>query len=216
MTYHILCQIFYETSNTTVSFVESILVNLLKKLVSILLLALLLCNVLASTFIFLVNEWQESHKVKETSFVEVKDEQLIFKMQLSLPYQSEWKNELIDGNTAVFEGEFYQSYEQVYRADTLYTYYRRINISRDNIMALMNEAHENLNIFSNNHQTTGQKALEFSKHLTKDYVEFRTKTMIWYKVENLPIKNFAYTKTPASPSLSVNAPPPIYSLLKLG
>lgn len=171
----------------------------------------MLCNVLAFTFIFFVNEWQESHKVKATSFVEVKNDKLIFKMQLSLPYQSEWKNELLDGNTAVFEGEFYQSYEQVYRGDTLYTFYKRINISRDNIMALVKEAHENLNLFSKNHKTTSQKALEFSKNLTKDYVEFRSKMMVWYKVEDLPRRNYFINTYFYNLSLTVNAPPPIFS-----
>jgi len=70
----------------------------------------------------LLNEWQESNVVKDTGFVELKGDKLVFKMQLSLPYQSEWKNELIDGNNAIFEGEFFKSYEQVYRGDTLYTY----------------------------------------------------------------------------------------------
>lgn len=141
----------------------------------------------------------------------MKDDKLVFKMQLSLPYQSEWKNELLDGNTAIFEGEFFQSYEQVYRNDTLYTYYKRINISRDNIMALMNEAHENLNLFSKNHKSTGQKALEFSKNLSKDYVQLRGKTIIWYRVEDLPVRNFLYAFVLTNPVLSVNAPPPIYS-----
>jgi hypothetical protein len=56
----------------------------------------LVCNALSFTFIFLLNEWQESHVVKDTGFVELKGDKLVFKMQLSLPYQSEWKNELID------------------------------------------------------------------------------------------------------------------------
>jgi hypothetical protein len=138
----------------------------------------------------LLNEWQESNVVKDTGFVELKGDKLVFKMQLSLPYQSEWKNELIDGNNAIFEGEFFKSYEQVYHCDTLYTYYKRLDISRDNIMSLMNEVRENLNLFLEKHKTTSQKALEFSKHLTKDYVEFRSKMLVWYKVDDLPFLNY--------------------------
>lgn len=190
---------------------NSEILNYLKKTASILFLCLLLCNALGYTFVFLVNEWQESHRVKATSFVEVEGDKLIFKMQLSLPYQSEWKNELIDGNTAIFEGEFFKSYEQIYRGDTLYTYYKRLDLSRDNIMALMNEVHENLNLFSEKHKTTSQRALEFSKNLTKDYIEFRSKMLVWYKVEDLPRRNYFINTFYYNLSLTVNAPPPIFS-----
>jgi hypothetical protein len=185
----------------------------LKKLISIILLSLLVCNALSFTFIFLLNEWQESHVVKNTSFVELEGDKLIFKMQLSLPYQSEWKNELIDGNTAIFEGEFFKSYEQVYHRDTLYTYYKKVDLSRDNIMSLMNEVHENLNLFSEKHKTTSQKALESSKHLTKDYIEFRSKIWVWYKVEDLPCRNYFINTFYYNFTLTINAPPPIYSIV---
>ena len=184
----------------------------MKKLFSIILLSLLVCNALSFTFIFLLNEWQESHVVKNTSFVELEGDKLIFKMQLSLPYQSEWKNELIDGNTAIFEGEFFKSYEQVYHRDTLYTYYKKVDLSRDNIMSLMNEVHENLNLFSEKHKTTSQKALESSKHLTKDYIEFRSKIWVWYKVEDLPCRNYFINTFYYNFTLTINAPPPIYSI----
>ncbi len=78
-------------------------------------------------------------------------------MQLTLPYQVEFRNDLMTGNTAIYEGEFYESYEQVYQHDTLYTHYRQLNISRDNIYTLLNEVHENLNVFSKNNKTTSQK-----------------------------------------------------------
>ena len=172
----------------------------------------MVCNALSFTFIFLLNEWQESNVVKDTGFVELKGDKLVFKMQLSLPYQSEWKNELIDGNNAIFEGEFFKSYEQVYHCDTLYTYYKRLDVSRDNIMSLMNEVHENLNLFSEKHKTTSQKALEFSKHLTKDYVEFRSKMLVWYKVDDLPFLNYFINTFFYNFCLTVNTPPPIYSI----
>ncbi|MFN3489181.1 MAG: hypothetical protein ACK4YV_08600 [Emticicia sp.] len=175
-------------------------------------MCLLLCNALGYTFVFLANEWQERHRVKATSFVELEGDKLIFKVQLSLPYQSEWKNELIDGNTAIFEGEFFKSYEQIYRGDTLYTYYKRLDLSRDNIMALMSEVHENLNLFSEKHKTTSQKSLEFSKNLTKYYVEFRSKILVWYKVEDLPRRNYFINTFFYNLSLTVDAPPPIYSI----
>lgn len=160
----------------------------------------------------MLNEWQENHRLKATSFVELEGDKLVFKMQLSLPYQSEWKNELNDGNTAIFEGEFFKSYEQVYHGDTLYTYYKRLDLSRDNIMALMNKVHENLNLFSEKNKTTSQKALEFSKNLAKDYVELRSKMLVWFKVEDLPRRNYFINNFYDSLPLTVNAPPPIYSI----
>lgn len=142
----------------------------------------------------------------------VEGERLVFKMQLSLPYQSEWTNAIADGNTAIFEGDFYKLYEQTYRGDTLYMYYKKLSPSRDNIIALMSEVHENLNLFSEKNKTTSQKALEFSKNLTKDYVEFRSKTLVWYMVEDLPCRNYFISTFYYNLPLAVVSPPPIYSI----
>jgi hypothetical protein len=78
-------------------------------------------------------------------------------------------------------------------------------------MSLMNEIHENLNLFSEKHKTTSQKALEFSKHLTKDYVEIYSKMLIWYKIEDLPFRNYLINTFYYNFSLTVIAPPPILS-----
>ncbi|WP_238808655.1 hypothetical protein [Emticicia aquatica] len=163
------------------------------------------------TFISFWNEWQESHRVKESSFVVISGDKLVFKMQISMPYQTEWRNDIIEGNTAIYEGDFYQSYEQVYQKDTLYTYYSRLDVSRDNLLALMNEVHENLNLFSKKHKTSSQKALELFSTITKDYVELHSKTIAWFLVEDLPTKNYHYTAPNSIHILSVNAPPPMFS-----
>ena len=183
----------------------------MKKFSSILFLCLLLCNVLGFTFVTFWNEWQEYHRVKPNSFVEIRANELIFKMQLTLPYQSEFQNELITGNTAIYEGEFYESYLQVYKNDTLYSHYRLLSVSRDNIYTLLNEVHENFNVFSKNHKTTSQKALEFFKNFSKDYVEFQSRMIIWFLVEDLPLENYHYLRFYTNHILSVNAPPPMIS-----
>jgi hypothetical protein len=166
---------------------------------------------LGFTFVTFWNEWQESHSVKSNSFVEIRNKELIFKMQLTLPYQVEFRNDLMTGNTAIYEGEFYESYEQVYQHDTLYTHYRLLNISRDNIYTLLNEVHENLNIFSKNNKSTSQKALEFFKNFSKDYVEIRSRMIAWFWVENLGFENYNYLAIHSNHVLSVNARPPIIS-----
>ncbi len=163
------------------------------------------------TFVTFWNEWQESHRVKSNSVVEVRANELIFKMQLTLPYQSEFRNDLVTGNTAIYEGEFYESYMQLYQNDTLYTHYRLLNVSRDNIYTLLNEVHENLNIFSQKHKSTSQKALEFFKNFSKDYVELHSRMITWFLVEDLPSANYHYLTFHTNPILSVNAPPPIFS-----
>ncbi len=162
------------------------------------------------TFVTFWNEWQESHRVKASSFIEIKTDELIFKMQLTLPYQSEFRNDLMSGNTAIFEGKFYESYVQIYQNDTLYTHYRLLNVSRDNVLALLNEVHENLNIFSQKHKTTGQKALEFFKNFSKDYFELHSKMITWFWLEDLPAANYHYQTFHTNNILSVNAPPPMF------
>lgn len=79
-------------------------------------------------------------------------------------------------------------------------------------MSLMNEVRENLNLFLEKHKTTSQKALEFSKHLTKDYVEFRSKMLVWYKVDDLPFLNYFINTLFYNFCLMINTPPPIYSI----
>lgn len=183
----------------------------MKKFSSILFLFLLLCNVLGFTFVTFWNEWQESHSVKSNSSVEIRGDELVFKMQLTLPYQTEFRNDLMTGNTAIYEGQFYESYEQVYQNDTLYTHYRLLNISRDNIYTLLNEVHENLNVFSKNNKTTSQKALEFFKNFSKDYVELYSRMITWFWIEDLGFENYKYLAVKFNHILSVNAPPPMFS-----
>lgn len=161
------------------------------------------------TFVSFWNEWQEGHRVKPSSFLEINNDELVFKMQITLPYQAQFSNELTNAHTAIYEGEFYESYEQNYQNDTLYTHYRLLRVSRDNILSLMKEVHENLNAFSKNHKTPSQRALEFFKNFSKDYVELHTKMIAWFWVEDLGFKNYNYSQLHSNPSLSVISPPPI-------
>lgn len=163
------------------------------------------------TLVTFWNEWQENHRVNPSSFIEVRDDELIFKMQLTLPYQSEFRTDIMTGNTAIYEGKFYQSYVQVYQKDTLYTYYHLLNVSRDNILVLLSEVHENLNIFSKKHKTPSQKALNFFKNLSKDYIEFHSRMIIWFWIEDLGFKNYNYIAFHTNNILSVNAPPPMFA-----
>jgi hypothetical protein len=186
----------------------------LKKFSSILFLCLLFCNVLGFTFVSLWNEWQENHSVKSNSAVEIINEDLVFKMQLTLPYQTQFQTDLMTGNTAIYEGEFYESYQQVYKNDTLYTHYRRLTVSRDNVLSLMQKVHENLNDFSKNHQTTGQKALTFIKNFSKDYVKLHSSLIAWFWVENIDINNnYQYLTPHTNPTIAVDSPPPISSYI---
>ena len=186
----------------------------MKRFSSILFLCLLLCNVLGFTFVTLWNEWQENHSVKSSCFVELINDELVFKMQLTLPYQTEFRNDLMTGNTAIYEGKFYESYLQIYQKDTLYTHYRPLNVSRDNILALLKEVHENMDVFSKNHKTPSQRALEFFKNFSKDYVELHSNMIAWFWVENLDLKNnFKYLIPHTNSILSVNSPPPISSFI---
>ncbi len=163
------------------------------------------------TFVTFWNEWQETHSVKPSSFVEIKNGELVFKMQLTLPYQPEFRSEIMAGNTAIYEGKFYESYEQIYQGDTLYTHYRLLNVSRDNIFALMSEVHENLNVFSKNNKSTSKKALEFFKNFSKDYVSLHSKMITWFWMEDLGFENYHYLASHSNHVLSVNAPPPMFS-----
>lgn len=166
------------------------------------------------TFVTFWNEWQENHSVKSSSFIETKNNELVFKMQLTLPYQPEFRSDLMTGNTAIYEGKFYESYVQVYQKDTLYTYYRPLSVNQDNILALLKDVHENLNVFSKNHKTPSQRALEFFKNFSKDYVELHANMIAWFWVENLEvINNFTYLTPHTNSILSVNYLPPISTSL---
>lgn len=135
-------------------------------------------------------------------------------MQLTLPYQPEFRSDLMAGNTAIYEGKFYESYVQVYQKDTLYTYYRPLSVNKDIILALLKEVHDNLNVYSKKHQTPSQRALEFFKNFSKDYVELHSNLIAWFWVENLDINNnFQYLIPHTNSFLSVSYPPPISSLI---
>ncbi|MFN3851822.1 MAG: hypothetical protein ACK4NY_20460 [Spirosomataceae bacterium] len=166
---------------------------------------------LGFTFVTFWNEWQEAHSVKSSNLVELRGDTLIFKVPISIPYQSEWEAKPTEERMAIFDGEFYHSYKQAYQNDTLYTYYTHQRVSRENIYTLLHDVHDNLNQFSKKNIPPAQKSLDFFKNLSKDYVEIHTRLITLFWVEDLPIQNYAYSSDYVQIPLEVSSPPPVFS-----
>lgn len=180
----------------------------LKKIASIFLLSLLICNVLSFTFVMIWNEWEAHHSYHSNAFVEVQDEILVLKVPISIPYQNEWTETVAIEKLAIFEGDFYKSFKQSYQKDTLYTYYQKQPLNRENMLSLLRQLGDNLDNLSDQHKDSSKKTHNFLKNISKDYMEFQTKTIHFFWIEELGIKNYKYSLAYHQPILKLSSPPP--------
>lgn len=181
----------------------------MKKLSSIFLLSLLICNVLGFTFVTLWNEWKADRTYKTSGLIEKNGENLVLKFNLAIPYQSNFTSNSSSEKLAIYKGEFYRESKQVYENDTLYVTYQKESISRENFYDLLNEVSENLDDFSKNQsEEPTKKTSNFFKNLVKDYTTFGAKTIAYFWVEDAPIINYTFIPTHYSTELSLTSPPP--------
>lgn len=181
----------------------------MKKLSSIFLLSLLVCNVLGYTFVTLWNEWKADRTYKTSGLIEQEGDNLVLKFNLAIPYQNNFTSNSTSEKLAIYKGEFYRESKQVYENDTLYVTYQRENISRENFYDLLNEVSENLDDFSKNESDNSSKnTLKFFKNLVKDYTTFGANNIAYFWVEDIPLRNYTFTLTKYSSELSLTSPPP--------
>lgn len=154
------------------------------------------------------NEWEDQHSYKSNTFVEVKDEVLVLKVPMSIPYQNEWTDKVAIEKLAIFEGDFYKSYEQSFQNDTLYTFYQKQQLSRENMLSLLQHLGDNLDNFSTKKDEHSKKNSNLIKLITKDYVEFHRKSIVFFWIEDLGIKNYEYSLAYNQPLLRLKTPPP--------
>ncbi len=178
---------------------------LLKRIASISLLVLLVCNILGSTFVMLLDKWHEQRMVQPSVFFEEKGEQLVMKVPMAIPYLSSWNESEETDGLIIFKGDFFRTYERKFANDTLYTYCKKENASRENVFSLLQQVKKHV---SEEPTSNGKKTLNFFKNLTKDYTQFGNNTIAYFWVEDLPLQNYTYLEfIPASTSF-IHSPPP--------
>ncbi|WP_143706020.1 hypothetical protein [Emticicia sp. TH156] len=178
---------------------------LLKKVASISLLALLVCNMLGSTFVMLLDKWQEERVVHANVSFQEKGEFLVMKVPMAIPYMASWNESEETDGLIIFKGDFFRTYQRKFESDTLYTYCKKENASRENVFSLLQQVKKQVN---DEPTDSGKKALNFFKNLTKDYTQFGSNTIAYFWVEDLPLKIYTYQEFIPASTLFVNSPPP--------
>lgn len=178
---------------------------LLKRAASISLLVLLVCNMLGSTFVMLMDKWQEDRVVHTNVSYEEKGEYLVMKLPMAIPYLASWDDTEETDGLIIFKGDFFRTYQRKFASDTLYTYCKKENASRENVFSLLQQVKKQV---GNEPTDSGKKALSFFKNLTKDYTQFSSNTIAYFWVEDLPLKIYTYTEFIPISTLLVQSPPP--------
>ncbi len=178
-----------------------------KQVLSIFLLSLLLFHIGGFTFVLFWDEWKSSRTYKLSNLIEEREDYLFLKLNLSIPYQSDFSISHTKKNLTIYKGEFYSEISKIYKNDTLYISYKKEKINRDNIYNLLNEVSESLNQFSNN-PSQSNKTIDFFKKFIQDYTTFREKRIIYFLVNNLAFHNYKYREKFYEVIHILDTPPP--------
>lgn len=146
---------------------------------------------------------------QSNGLIEQNGDELVLKLSLSIPYQTNFSNTSTNEKLAIYNGEFYREKSHEYRNDTLYVSYQKESISRENFYNILNEVSENLNDFSDNpSQKSNHKTSDFFKNLVKDYTSFARNSVAFFWIEDAPFGNYSYALSNYLVELSTASPPP--------
>jgi len=152
-----------------------------------------------------MDKWQEQRIVQPSVFFEENGEHLVMKLPMAIPYQTSWTEAEAAEGLIIYKGDFFRTYEHKYANDTLYTYCTKENASRENVFSLLQQVKQHV---GDEPTSSGKKAINFFKNLTKDYTQINSTTISYFWVEDLPLKIYTYKEyIPASTKL-VHSPPP--------
>jgi hypothetical protein len=179
--------------------------SLLKKLTSISLLVLLIFNILDSTFVFLIDKWQEQYIVQPNVFFEERGDQLVMKLPMSIPYLGSWEESEKTDGFIIYKGVFFRTTQRIFANDTLYTYGAKERAGQENMLSLLQQIKKHV---SNAPVSPGRKALDFLKNLTKDYIQFDSSSVSFFEIEDLPLKIYTHHGIMLTSIKLVLSPPP--------
>ena len=181
-----------------------------RKFSSILFLAILLLHVAGFTLLTIWNSWESQNNIELNQQIVLKGDSLIHKYPISLPYSQNFQKNNPEGQTAIFDGKFYQMSKVEYQSDTLLTYYVQANYTRENVLAIAKEFSDSVTKdLSAQKEDSSQKALEFFKKLSKDYLTGNTVLKTWFWID-IQIQTHSFiSENYQVPVLMVSFHPPI-------
>lgn len=173
-------------------------------------LGLLLLHVAGFTLLTFLSSWESENTIVPNQQIQIKGDSLIHKYQISLPYSNSFERYFANGQTAVFEGKFYQSQKVEYRNDTLLTYYIQANYTRENVLAIARNFSDSLMLdFSKEKNRSSQKNMEFFKKISKDYFTGKIILNSWFWNDYQLQKYFKVASFYKNPESEVRKLPPI-------
>jgi hypothetical protein len=173
-------------------------------------LGLLLLHVAGFTLLTFLSSWESENTIVPNQLIQIKGDSLIHKYQISLPYSNSFERYFDNGQTAVFEGKFYQSQKVEYRNDTLLTYYIQANYTRENVLAIARNFSDSLMLdFSKEKNHSSQKNMEFFKKISKDYFTGKIILNCWFWNDYQLQKYFNVASFYKNPEPEVRKLPPI-------
>lgn len=183
----------------------------MRKFSSILFLCLLLLHVAGFSILTFWNSWETENNIVANEQIEIKGDSLIHKYALSLPYSTNFEQSINNTQTAIFEGDFYQSIKIKYQGDTVFTYYVLANYSRENILAIVKDFSNSMTLdFSKKTEKSSQQAQNYFKKISKHYLtQNQVITTIFWK-ESIDFEHFVISNLYLTPVLNKQEIPPIF------
>jgi hypothetical protein len=176
-------------------------------------LGLLLLNVVGYTLLTFWSGWESENTIVQNQQLDLKGDTLVHKYQISLPYSNDFERLLTNGQTAIFNGNFYHSEKVEYRNDTLLTYYIQVNYTRENVLSIAKDFSDSLMLdFSKQKENSSKKAIEFFKKISKDYFTQKMILSNWFWWVYEPQNHFYISSIYPNLDAKVQKLPPILNI----
>jgi hypothetical protein len=175
----------------------------LKRLFGILLCAMLIINMIGKPVLEFYQEEVQSEVFEESVFFVENGDSLLVKTPFQLPYRSTITTLRNIDEVVIYKGEFFSAFKKTYANDTLYTFLKKENFTRQNFFQLMGE-------ITKNYDTVPidpvQNMIDLLKNFSKNYVKntFSYYTFYWTDYLSVNYPDVAYIfasfrKIPVSP-----------------
>jgi hypothetical protein len=152
-----------------------------------------------------MNKWQAQYTIEPSVFFEERGDKLVMKLPMSIPYLNSWEESEEADNFIIYKGNFFRTTQRIFSNDTLYTYGIKERVSHGNLFSLLQQIKKQVKSAP---ASSGRKAMDFLKDLTKDYIQFASSSISFFEIEDLSLKIYTHHGDILTSIKLILSPPP--------
>lgn len=166
---------------------------------------LLIINMIGKPVLEFYQEEIQEEKYEESVFFVENGDSLLIKKPFQLPYQSTVTTLRNVDEVVIFKGEFFSAFKKTFANDTLYTYLKKENFTRQNFFQLIGEITKN---YDTQPVDPVQNLIDLLKNFSKSYVKNIVSYYTFYWTDYLSFGHFSPVNLFISFKTNPVSPPP--------